>query len=81
MPAGALLAELISRFSQAKPAPAAAPIGEATPQAQFLRQVIKASLAQDERGSRLREAWRMVGHGLLLILRELADQAPDSQAP
>lgn len=46
---------------------------------ELLKQILRASFAQDARGRRLREAWSLVGQGLTLLLREFSGQAPSAQ--
>lgn len=75
-----ILRELMQQFAVMKqPQPASAdPASEK--RVELLKEIVRMSFAQDARGARLREAWREVGHGLLAVLREMTDQAPDPEA-
>lgn len=76
-PSPALLLELLQKLAaMSAPGAPTAQIPQNDP-ARFLRGVVRASFAQDARGRRLRDAWRVVGTGLLDVLRELS--APDAQ--
>lgn len=71
-PPGSLLGELISRFAAMR---GAAPSTTQTPAGdpgKVFREILQASFAADARGRRLRDGWRQVGEGLLLILREFS---------
>lgn len=79
-PYAQLFSELMNKFAASRQAPPPAADRAAEQRIEVVRQIVRATLAQDERGARLREAWRMVGLGLLAVLREMADQAPAQDA-
>lgn len=75
----ATLLDLLRQLSDSK-APAAGPVfGTGEIRSELLKQIVRATFADDERGKRLREAWRMVGAGLTLLLREFADHATTTE--
>lgn len=79
MPAAQLMAELLQRFSQMKQTAAAPTYATGELRTELLKEIVRASFAQDARGRRLRDAWRMVGNGLVLLLREFSDHAPTAE--
>lgn len=78
-PPAQLLMELLQKLSQAKPPDGAPTYATGEIRTELLRQIVRASFAQDARGRRLRDAWRMVGEGLVLLLREFSDHAPAAE--
>lgn len=75
-PPGDVIMELLQQFSRARSAAAAPTYATGEVRVELLRQILKATFAEDSRGRRLRDAWSMVGMGLTTLLREFADHVP-----
>lgn len=58
--------------------PAAAPAEPQGDPARLVREVIRASFADDPRGARLRAAWKQIGAGAVELLQAFAEE---EQAP
>ena len=71
--------DLLQQFARAKSAAASPTYATGEVRMEPLRQILQATFAQDSRGRRLRDAWRMVGKGLVSLLREFADHAPSAE--
>lgn len=70
-----LLPLLAAMKEKGQPASAAAPEGQADP-SKLLREIVRASFADDARGEKLRAAWKLIGAGALEIMRTFTEAPP-----